>query len=188
MLDISLTHPIRTTQLALSHFLKTSQNPKSTHPKSIIHISSISGQRATLATPIYNAAKAGINGFVRSLGSLDKRLGLRIMAVAPGIIKTPLWTPDKLKLMSKEDEWVTPEFTADVMTSLVEQDTIEALTKEGIQRVPVEGGLILEVGKQKIRVVEQFNDPGPSGAGNTVGNLKERDEEVFEMLQSGRWG
>jgi hypothetical protein len=93
-----------------------------------------------------------------------------------------------LKLVTEKDMWVTPEFVADVMTSLVEGETVEAETREGIKKVAVEGGMILEVAKHKVRVVEQFNDPGPCGAGNTVGNLKERDEEIFEMLGSGRWG
>ncbi len=50
--------------------------------------------------------------------------------------------------------WVTPEFVADVMTSLVEGETVEAETREGIKKVAVEGGMILEVAKHKVRVVE----------------------------------
>ena len=54
--------------------------------------------------------------------------------------------------------------------------------------MPVEGGMILEVAKAKVRVVEQFNDPGPSGEGNTIGNLDIADDEIFEALGSGKWG
>lgn len=206
-LDINLTHPIRTTQLALSHFLSERSSSSSTSPsdiaspKHIIHISSIAGQLTPLAGPIYNATKHAINGFVRSLAPLDKRLGVRVTAVAPGVIKTPLWTdnPEKLKLLTKEDAWVTPEFVADTMVALVEQESVEVEnaggsglntgdSREGKRMVRIEGGMILEVAKGRVRVVEQFGDMGPSGEGNTVGNMKVADEEVFERLGSGRWG
>ena len=133
---------------------------------------------------------------MRSLAPLDKRLGVRVTAVAPGLIKTPLWTenPEKLKLVTEADEWVTPEFVAGVMTTLVEEETVEVEagaggsglstgdSREGTRKVAVEGGMILEVAKAKVRVVEQFNDAGPSGEGNTVGNMGLADEEIFRRL------
>ncbi|KAL9136798.1 MAG: hypothetical protein Q9175_002008, partial [Cornicularia normoerica] len=125
ILDINLTHPIRTTQLAISHFLSSSDNKKSS-PKAIVHISSIAGQLTPFSGPIYNATKHGINGFVRSLAPLDSQLGIKVTGVAPGVIKTPLWTeaPEKLKLIASDDVWVTPEFVADVMVSLIENKTV----------------------------------------------------------------
>ncbi|KAL9077444.1 MAG: hypothetical protein Q9161_000289 [Pseudevernia consocians] len=202
ILDINLTHPIRTTQLAISHFL--SSNDKKSSPKSIVHISSIAGQVTPLAAPIYNATKHGISGFVRSLAPLDPRLGIRVTGVAPGVIKTPLWTeaPEKLRLITSDDAWVTPEFVADVMVSLVENKTVRVSAglgatgsrlssgdaREGTKEVVVEGGMILEVAKGRVRVVEQFNDVGPSGEGNTVGNMRVAEEEVFERLGGGGWG
>jgi len=209
-LDINLTHPIRTTQLAISYFLSTrnkSSNTSTTSTasrKHIIHISSIAGQLTPLAGPIYNATKHALNGFVRTLAPLDSRLGIRVTAVAPGVIKTPLWTenPEKLKLISEGDEWVTPEFVADNIVALIEEDAMEVEagaggkgsglsngdSRKGTRRVKVEGGMILEVAKGRVRVVEQFNDPGPSGAGNTVGNMRVAEEEIFERLRSGEWG
>jgi 3-hydroxybutyrate dehydrogenase len=86
LLDINLTHPIRTTQLAIAQFLEKKKKG------SILHVSSIAGQVANPVTPLYIASKHGISGFVRSLGPLESRFGIRITAVAPGVIKTPLWT------------------------------------------------------------------------------------------------
>lgn len=203
ILDINLTHPIRATQLAISHFLSSS-NKNNSSPKSIVHISSIAGQVTPLPAPIYNATKHGINGFVRSLAPLDSRLGIRVTGVAPGVIKTPLWTeaPEKLRLIAEDDAWVTPEFVADVMVSLVENETVRVSAgsgaagsrlssgdaREGTREVAVEGGMVLEVAKGRVRVVEQFNDLGPSGEGNTVGNMRVAEEEIFERLQGGGWG
>ena len=172
------------------------------NPRCIIHISSIAGQNTPLSAAIYNATKHGINGFVRSLAPLDKELGVRVTAVAPGVIKTPLWTdnPDKLKMVTEHDEWVTPEFVAEVMTDLVEKKDVEVWDtflstemcskdeKDRRRMIEVEGGLILEVSKGKVRKVNQFMDAGPSGEGNTVGNMRVADEEIFHRLKIGGWG
>ncbi|MCJ1286133.1 hypothetical protein MMC26_005476 [Xylographa opegraphella] len=200
-LDINLVHPIRTTQLAISHFLNPSDASKRlvaspANPRSIIHISSVAGQVAVLVAPMYIATKHAINGFVRSLAPLDKELGIRVTAVAPGVIKTPLWTdaPEKLKLVTEKDEWVTPKFVAEQMTNLVEREEIEvqapsatATGTSSTRMAKVEGGFILEVGK-KLRKVEAFNDPGPSRDGNTVTGLEAADKEIFERLRQGGWG
>jgi len=200
-LDINLVHPIRTTQIAISHFLNPRDSRKRspaspTNPRSIIHVSSIAGQTTPLIAPIYNATKHAINGFVRSLAPLDKEFGIRVTAVAPGVIKTPLWTeaPEKFKLITENDEWVTPEFVAEQMVSLIEKEEIEVRTPSvatpgtsSTRMAKIEGGFILEVGK-KLRQVEAFNDPGPSREGNTVTGIGVAEREIFEKLRQRGWG
>ena len=104
-LDVNLTHPIRCTQLAISHFL--SRYPPGTKPPNdsrgvIVHVSFVAAQVASLIAPLYHASKAAISHFVRTLRPLEERYGIRVLAVAPGVIETPLWTehPDKLKLIN----------------------------------------------------------------------------------------
>lgn len=187
-LDININHPIRTTQLAISRFV----NAKT--PKSIIHISSIAGQIASLSTPLYVATKYALSGFVRSLAKLE-RLGIRVTAVAPGFIKTPLWTedPDKMAMVDEsKDEWVTPEEVATVMLAMVQQDQISesilGTPKENENMISVQGGTILEVSKS-VRKVSMFNDPGPLGRpGNSMSDAREVEEEIFERVQSVGWG
>jgi NAD(P)-dependent dehydrogenase (short-subunit alcohol dehydrogenase family) len=180
-LDINITHPIRCTQLAIAHFLNPPAGaPKvSPHnPKRVLIVSSIAGQMTNLNTPIYVAAKHAMNGFVRSLAALEARLGIRVNGVAPGVIKTPLWTehPEKLAFVdAARDEWATPEEVAEAMVRLLED--------EGLG-----GGTILEVGKEQTRVVEALMDPGPSGRGHTVSRLEEGYEEVFGWLGEEGWG
>ncbi|KAL9124271.1 MAG: hypothetical protein Q9217_006380 [Psora testacea] len=190
-LDINLTHPIRMTQLAIQHFLSASSTPPSR--KSIIHISSIAGQFTPLPAPIYNATKHAINGFVRTLAPLDKRLGIRVTCVAPGVIKTPLWTdhPDKMRLLSRDDEWVAPEAVADVMAALVSEAEIEVHASgaeefgEG-KKVGVQGGMVVEVAKGRRRVVRSFMDPGPLAVGgNTASNMPAEEEMILESLERG---
>ncbi|KAL8647507.1 MAG: hypothetical protein Q9210_005520 [Variospora velana] len=185
-LDINLLHPIRTTQLAIAHFLsRQAPSSSASHAPTynIIHVSSIAAQASPLLAPLYNASKHGLSGFVRTLAPLDNPTHrIRVTAVAPGVIDTPLWrdNPEKLRLVddSKEggDEWVSAEEVADVMGSLVDgREEVEVVSsterrsdgREGVRKVKVEGGLILEVSKSRVRKVEQFNDEGPKGAGNT---------------------
>ncbi|KAI9375754.1 transmembrane amino acid transporter protein-domain-containing protein [Aspergillus egyptiacus] len=185
VIDINVTHPIRTTQLAISHFLKKGDN---TRRKAIVHVSSIAGQNPTLAVPIYVATKHAISGFVRSLAGLDGRCGIRVTAVAPGIIKTPLWTdhPEKMKMMDEgKDAWVTPDEVATVMMALVQQDTVSEVigdreSKEGTV-YPVSGGTVLEVTKT-VRSVTPYNDPGPGmRPGATVSTMGSAEDEVWDL-------
>lgn len=179
-LDINVTHPIRTTQLAISEFLQPKTGPKGSkaNPKRVIIVSSIAGQASNLNTPIYVAAKHAMNGFIRSLGTLDSKLGIRVNGVAPGVIKTPLWTehPEKMAFLDEsKDEWATPEEVAEAMLRCLEDPELG-------------GGTILEVGAKQTRVVQQFNDPGPSGAGHTVSKLEKSYEEVYGWLGQEGWG
>ncbi|KAF2631366.1 NAD(P)-binding protein [Macroventuria anomochaeta] len=179
-LDINITHPIRTTQLAIAAFLDSQKlDPsKPRAPKRILIVSSIAGQNSNLHTPIYVAAKHAMNGFIRSLSALEPRFNIRVNGVAPGVIKTPLWTehPEKLQFISTDaDEWATPEEVAEAMlTCLVDED--------------LPGGSILEVGKEQTRLVQALNDPGPSGPGHTVSNLVGKYKEVYGLLEGGDWG
>lgn len=128
------------------------------------------------------------------MANLDKELGIRITAVAPGVIKTPLWTdhPEKLKAIDQSsDEWVTPEEVGEVMLAIVQQDKVSEIIgdKSGKGRqFPVQGGTVLEVSKT-VRAVNPFNDPGPFGKpGNTASDLRYVENESIELLKQRGWG
>ena len=133
--------------------------------------------------------------------------------MAPGVVKTPLWTDnaDKMAYLKETDEWVTPDFVAEVMVDLLEKDEVEVLAsppvlggtttaavepgnkslnngneKIATRTVKVEGGMVLEVGRH-VRKVETLMDPGPSGQGHSVSNINLITEGVLRDLKSG-WG
>lgn len=154
-----------------------------------------------LLAPLYNASKHGLSGFVRTLAPLENaEQRIRVTAVAPGVIDTPIWRdhPEKLRLVDEaRGEWVSAEEVAEVMCSLVDgREEVEVASATagrgdgmgGTRKVKVEGGLILEVSKSRVRKVEQFNDEGPGDAGSMVSNLGIVNEEIFGMLKSGKWG
>lgn len=211
LLDINLTHPLRTTQLALSHWLHPGPGPSrstgesdASHgaatssslpppppaatssrllsPKRIVHITSVAGQLPNLNAPLYSAAKFGLTGVVRSLAPLEAQLNIRINAVAPGIVRTPLWEehPEKMAYLDPEqDGWVTPDEVAAAMLRCVEEDGLV-------------GGTVLEVGKDRTRCVSVLGDAGPSmdpRDGLVVRNAYEGNEMVWQWLGDGKiWG
>lgn len=180
------------TQLAISHFLSVQRPVSPSNPKSIILISSIAGQVHPLPQPIYNATKHGINGFVRSLGGLESELGIRVAAVAPGVVKTPIWLDSKERMAQVDEDqvWVTPQEVAEAMVALVEKDVIVCKGVDGKEgRIEIRGGTILENGAGVVRDVRAFNDPGPSAtAGCHVGQFGSAMDEVWTVLGQKGWG
>lgn len=180
-LDIDLTHPIRTTQLALQHWLKPENAAQQipSNPKRVINVASIAGYCPGMLNPLYAAAKFGLIGFTRSMAKLETTVGVRVNAVAPGIVRTPLWTDSKEKMayVDDKDAWITSEEVAQAMLSCVESDEMI-------------GGTILEVGKDSTRKVTMFNDPGPDftpGRGMMVSNMSDSAATLVETLKDGSW-
>ena len=101
--DLNISHPIRASQLAIDYFKRLHKSPLT---GAIVHISSIAAQMPLLPVPLYSASKHAISAFVRSLAPLES-VGIRVNAVAPGIVKTPLWTDEKLAWV---DDSVEPGF------------------------------------------------------------------------------
>jgi len=72
------------------------------HPGSaVVGIASINATLGAGSIPIYTAAKAGILGLVRSMADELGRHNIRINAVSPGAIDTPIIKP-ALQVVSRE--------------------------------------------------------------------------------------
>lgn len=57
---------------------------------SIVVVGSVSGFRASPATPFYAASKAGLRNLAASLALLLQPQGIRVNVLAPGLVDTPL--------------------------------------------------------------------------------------------------
>ena len=190
LLDINLTHPIRVSQLAIQAFLNSTNPCSPSNPKSIVHIASVASQISALMFPMYVVSKHGVQALVRSLGDLEESHGIRVTAVDPGLVKTPIWTEDaeKLKLLNQEGEkadgWVTPEAVAKVMLACVQDSEITV----GDDHISIRGGTCIEVLAGTIRDVPEYNNIGPFALGRPgakAGNIKEVKAEVLAMLKPG---
>jgi NAD(P)-dependent dehydrogenase (short-subunit alcohol dehydrogenase family) len=137
----------------------------------VVIISSTAAQTAFLPTPMYVASKHAISGFTRAFADLEPKLNIRVNAVAPGRVKTPLWTQDKLTWIDENfDRWVTPKQVADVMLDLITNE----------KNV---GGTILEVGTDPVRAVQRINDPGPQGKGLTSEEVANAYTNVYNLIE-----
>lgn len=76
--SINLIHPIRLSQLAIGYWTTTKTRG------CLLYIGSMGAYVQTLGTPYYYSSKAGLHAFIKSLAGLRKRLGIRVVAIAPG--------------------------------------------------------------------------------------------------------
>lgn len=179
-------HPIRTTQLAISRSLNSGAGPKT-----ILIVSSTNGQQASFSTPVYAATKHAINGFVRSLAKLEPGYGIRVAAVAPGIMRTPMYleNPDKLASIDMaKDSWSEPEEVAEVMIALIERDAMGEKIGDyapDALSVPITGGTVVEVTGGAVRIVSPYNDPGQLGPGALASNIAKLEGEIKQTLGKG---
>jgi len=161
-IELNVTHPIRATQLAIDYFKRQKHGRGA-----VVLISSVAAQVTAFVVPLYGASKAAISSFTRSMGPLEPRMNIRVNAVAPGKVKTPLWTEDKLKWGEVNDEWVTTEEVASAMLDLVEKEEFV-------------GGTVLEIEKGQTRKVGIVNDPGPKIEAK---GLVQAAENVFGLIE-----
>jgi len=96
VIDVNLTGVFNCTKSALPLIIQNQGN--------IINISSIVGERGNFGQTNYAAAKAGMIGFTKALSKEVGKLGVRVNAIAPGFIETPLTEklPEELKATVKK--------------------------------------------------------------------------------------
>jgi len=87
--DLNLIGPYRLT-VALRRALKSSG---AAGGASVVNLASMSALRAVTLVPGYSAAKSGVINLTRNLAVKWARDGIRVNAVAPGVIDTPMTAP-----------------------------------------------------------------------------------------------
>ncbi|CCD42516.1 similar to NAD-dependent 15-hydroxyprostaglandin dehydrogenase [Botrytis cinerea T4] len=170
-LNVNITHPIRLTQMGVEYWTSSKRSGR------VVCLGSVAGQIGVMETPLYNASKFAITGFVRSLAGLEE-LGIRVTAIAPALVQTPIWShqPDKMAMLTSGQKWIARETVAEAM--------LELLTREDYV-----GGTILEVSGCGTRVVKMIGDEGPTfEPGYMIGNLEGYKEEIYHKLREGKMG
>jgi NAD(P)-dependent dehydrogenase (short-subunit alcohol dehydrogenase family) len=104
---------------------------------SIINLSSVSGVVGTPRRAAYAATKGGIDAVTRSLAMELGPAGIRVNAVAPGVVDTDLWARNKaipgvieqVEAQTPLRRWAVPDDIADVVVFLA-SDASRFLTGE----------------------------------------------------------
>jgi len=89
VIDVNLTAPFRLMQIVGRKMLAQAA-AGATAPGAIVNISSDAGRRGTVGQINYGAAKAGINGLTMSAAREWAAKGIRVNAVAFGVVETPM--------------------------------------------------------------------------------------------------
>jgi len=169
-LSINLTHPLKLSRMAIRALL--GRNKKGV----ILLVSSTSGIAGTYALPLYTATKHGILGFVRSMAESDPLEGVKVVAVCPGLTRTPMFTPElEDRFGINEKNSLAPEVVASHMIDLVELGKYD-------------GGTILEVSAAWTRTVGTFNIAAPKGEGSAVppAAVAKNNAPIVELLKKER--
>ncbi|KIX99391.1 uncharacterized protein Z520_04967 [Fonsecaea multimorphosa CBS 102226] len=173
--DINVQGLVKGTRMGIRDQITRSKGRKSNETVGvIINISSLAAQYALFNQPLYSTSKAAVSAFTRSLGPLHQEFGIKVVAVAPGMVMTPLWSenPEKMKAISDEDVFATPEELAETMLELVES-------------AEYEGGTVLERIKYKTRRV-LVDSPLPSGPGSTMSKMDLIYDDTIALLEAER--
>jgi NAD(P)-dependent dehydrogenase (short-subunit alcohol dehydrogenase family) len=83
-LELALMTAVRTSRAALPHLLASANGV-------IVNVSSINGQVPWTVLSPYSAAKAAMDNLTVGLSREFAPLGVRVVGVAPGSVRTPLW-------------------------------------------------------------------------------------------------
>jgi NAD(P)-dependent dehydrogenase (short-subunit alcohol dehydrogenase family) len=93
----------------------------------IVNMSSLIGLYPMAAAPIYGAAKAGVIALTRSLGSLAKERNIRVNAICPELVDTPLAVrgmgAEAMDELRESDSVLTPDQIAELFIDVITDTT-----------------------------------------------------------------
>lgn len=97
VIQVDLTGSFNCIQAVIDHMIQRGSG-------SIVNVSSVSGIYGNIGQVNYSAAKAGLIGITKTLSKELGKKGIRVNAVAPGFIKTPMTAglPQKILDMMTE--------------------------------------------------------------------------------------
>ncbi len=92
----------------------------------IVNTASMGGIFPMPSAPVYAATKAGVVNFTRSLGYLHAEAGIRVNAICPSVVDTPIlasFEPEQQQAMINQLGLLPPEKIAEGLLELVRDDS-----------------------------------------------------------------
>ncbi|ROV97114.1 hypothetical protein VMCG_07528 [Cytospora schulzeri] len=128
-LEVNLKGGINTVHLA-RHYLNLSPEKGS-----IVITSSSAGIWPAYWAPVYTASKFGLVGFMRTVAHIYKPEGIRVNALCPGAVRTPLMPPAAWECMP-EDVFTPIELIGEIVLKMAEGK--EVVDSKGVRVSPEE--------------------------------------------------
>jgi NADP-dependent 3-hydroxy acid dehydrogenase YdfG len=101
------------------------------HSGTIINIVSISGKNVFPGWGAYTVSKFGLMALSKTLALEESSNGIRVTAICPGAVNTPLWDTETVNANFDRGSMLTPEIIAEAILNIAqlpEQAVIEELT------------------------------------------------------------
>jgi 15-hydroxyprostaglandin dehydrogenase (NAD) len=120
VIEIDLTAVIDATRLAIREMRRSGNGG------AVVNTASLIGLWPMPDAPVYAAAKAGVVNFTRSLGYLAEESGIRVNAICPELVDTPMALElgeEQLEELRRSGGILTPEDIAAGVVELVEDDS-----------------------------------------------------------------
>ncbi|KAL7303650.1 hypothetical protein TKK_0003795 [Trichogramma kaykai] len=101
VLGVNLRGTFLVTKCAAQAMIQAAETEDTAGGGSIVNIASIIGKTGNIGQSNYAASKAGVEAFTKSAAAEFGQFGIRVNAVLPGFIETPMTdkVPDKVKQM-----------------------------------------------------------------------------------------
>ncbi|PYH71889.1 SDR family oxidoreductase [Aspergillus vadensis CBS 113365] len=155
--DINLTGAIYTSYLAMHYFRRSPEVTMGN--RNLIIMSSIGGLYPCMHTPVYSATKHALVGFTRSVGKQLWNEGVKVNAICPGVVITPMITPE-LKAYFSEKVLITPSDVTNVILKLISQDDVTDSKGTFVSRDQLHSQAILVSGEKYycVEMPEYFDE------------------------------
>ena len=115
--DINVNHPLKLTRIAVRALLAADK------PGVVAITASTAGLYGNYNAALYVATKHAVVGFVKSMADADETEGVKVVAICPGVVMSPLWTDredDKMELFNvKKIDYMTTQDIALSMENLI---------------------------------------------------------------------
>jgi short-subunit dehydrogenase len=124
VLNLNLTSPLQCIQAVLPSMRAKGQG-------SIINVISIGGRQVFSQWGAYCTSKFGLMALTKTLALEERSHGIRVTAICPGAVNTPLWDSPKVDANFERSAMLSPEDVAQVIVSaaqLPQHAVIEELT------------------------------------------------------------
>lgn len=134
--SVNVKGPMLLTKGAIPHMLKKEGG-------AIVHLSSMWGLTGGACEAVYSASKGALNGFVKAMAKELAPSHIRVNAVAPGLVPSPMNASlheEDLIVFQEETplgKLITPEQVADAVCYLAEAEMVTG------QILSVDGGIVI---------------------------------------------